>query len=171
MLGFIIDDAIGATDRLLCQVADTLQARGMKLAGAVQENLGGDAVTRCDMVLRVLGTDAVFTISQSLGPCATGCRLDPGALERAVGLVQATLNDPADVLIVNKFGKQEIDGRGFRPVIAEALSRGIPVLTATGGGQRDAFVGFSGDMAQQIEATPEAILSWLHAQPSLVEAP
>ena len=31
-------------------------------------------------------------------------------------------------MIVNKFGKHEASGRGFRMVIAEAIERNIPVI-------------------------------------------
>ncbi|HCK08169.1 MAG TPA: 3-dehydroquinate dehydratase, partial [Rhodobacter sp.] len=41
------------------------------------------------------------------------------ALEQAVGLVMISLaQQKSDMLIINKFGKQEVDGRGFRPAIA-----------------------------------------------------
>ncbi|MEX5726690.1 hypothetical protein Ga0609869_000043 [Rhodovulum iodosum] len=50
------------------------------------------------------------------------CRLDPAALETAVGLVAAGLSSGADLLIVNKFGKHEAAGRGFRYVVAEAVA-------------------------------------------------
>ena len=126
MLGYISDDARGACDRLLLSVADQLSDSGETLAGAVQENLEADGLPRCDMVLRILGRSERIEISQRLGPLATGCRLDPDALERAVGLVESTLPNGVSLLIVNKFGKQEAEGRGFRHVIAEALVRAAP---------------------------------------------
>ena len=39
-----------------------------------------------------------------------------------------SLEERVDLLIINKFGSREAVGRGFRDVIAEALSQGIPVL-------------------------------------------
>lgn len=170
MLGFITHDGRGATDRVLEQTARQLEARGVVLAGAVQENLGGDDTTPCDMILRVLGTDQRFTISQSLGSCAVGCRLDPDGFERTVGLVETTLREDTALLIINKFGKQEIEGRGFRRVIGEALMQGIPVLTSTGRNHRDAFLEFAGDMAEQIDPDPQAISDWLARQSDAMEA-
>lgn len=170
MLGFITHDGRGGADRLLNKIASQLEAKGQHLAGAVQENLGGGEVTRCDMVLRVLGTDQRFTISQRLGSGAVGCRLEPDAFERAVGLVETTLSDDTVLLIVNKYGKQEIEGRGFRMVIAEALSRGIPVLTSTGRSHRPAFLDFADSFAEEITPTPDAILDWLARQDNPAEA-
>ena len=47
------------------------------------------------------------------------------ALEQAVALTQSALSQGADLLIVNKFGKHEADGRGMRPLIGEALAMGL----------------------------------------------
>ncbi len=171
MLGYISDDTRGASDRLLCQMAERLQDKGLKLAGAVQENVGGDESTPCDMVLRVLGLEEPVTISQRLGPHASGCRLDAGALERAVGLVEATLNDATDLLIINKFGKQEIEGRGFRSLVADALSHGIPVLTAIRPSQLEAFTDFAGEMAEEVKANPQGIYDWLTTHREMAASP
>jgi hypothetical protein len=80
------------------------------------------------MDVRVLPNGPILRISQNLGSVSKGCRLDPAALEAAVGLVEARLDPNVDLLIINKFGKHEADGRGFRTVIAAALDLEIPVL-------------------------------------------
>ncbi|SHM39549.1 Protein of unknown function [Paracoccus solventivorans] len=140
MLGYVIHDDTDGSDRMAA-LARLLAARGLRLGGAVQVNsTGGD----CTMDLAVLGTDAApIRISQALGPGSKGCRLDPDALERAVGLALSALAG-ADLVLVNKFGKQESLGRGFRELIAESLSRGIPVLTAVAPDYLPAFHDFTG---------------------------
>jgi hypothetical protein len=80
--------------------------------------------------------------------------------------VAATL-DPgaaADILIVNTFGKQEIAGRGFRPLIAAALLRDLPVLTAVNPRNLPAFLAFSGGLALPVSADPEALRLWCLAR-------
>ncbi|GGE48530.1 DUF2478 domain-containing protein [Actibacterium pelagium] len=164
MLGYISDDARGASDKLLFQMADRFRKDGLNVAGAVQENIGGDEVTACDMVLRIFGHSDPITISQNLGPGATGCRLDPDALERAVGFASAQLSDDTDLLIVNKFGKQEMEGGGFRQLIGEAMTLGVPVLTAIRPSYLEVFTSFTGDLAEEIKAEPSAINAWFDAQ-------
>jgi len=160
MLGFVSPEGRGAADRLLAEIAEQLRGEGARLAGAVQVNVERAPQHRCDMELHVLSGQGVIRISQYLGRDARGCRLDPGGLERAAGLVEAALAQPTDLLIVNKFGKQEAEGRGFRPLIGQALAVGTPVLTAVNPANKAAFLQFSGGIAEEIPAERDAILTW-----------
>ncbi|MEP2505676.1 MAG: DUF2478 domain-containing protein [Paracoccaceae bacterium] len=118
----------GDTDLLLFDFAEFLANSGLRTAGTVQINTESVCDGPCDMDVRVLPDGPDIRISQSLGQHAKGCRLDPAALEAAVQIVAARLPQGVDCLIVNKFGKHEADGRGMRDVIADAISRDIPVL-------------------------------------------
>lgn len=163
MLGFVtMAEGTGAADRLLAATAATLQARGLRLAGAVQHNLERSAGRDCDMELRILGTDAVIGITQDLGSCSQGCRLDSGALAQAVALAESVLARGADLVIVNKFGKQECFGNGFRSFIAEALARGVPVLLSVAPEQLPGFHDFAGPLAEPV--APEAATLWCQAR-------
>ena len=66
----------------------------------------------------------------------------------------------ADILIINKFGKHEAGGRGFRETIAEALSLDIPVLVGLNAMNEEAFTEFTGGVARQVEAEVEAVWQW-----------
>lgn len=161
MLGYITiqDRAPGAADRLLRQTARHLAAAGLRLAGAVQINTDHGPDRDCDMDLRILGDDGpALRISQSLGPGSQACRLDAGAMAQAVARTQAALDRGADLLIINKFGKQECHGRGFRDTIAQALGQGIPVLLHVPDEQLPGFHDFAGDLAEHV--TPDGIATW-----------
>ena len=56
----------------------------------------------------------------------------------------------ADLLIGNRYGKHEAEGRGFRNVIAEALARDVPVLVGLNGQGREAFDAFAGGLATHL---------------------
>lgn len=116
----------GQTDQLIAEVADRLTIKGLRLAGTVQSNHERPDRKKCDMDLRVLPDGPVVRISEDRGELARGCILDSGALEQAVHEVERRL-DGADILIVNKFGKREAEGKGLEPVIAGALERDMPV--------------------------------------------
>ncbi|MDJ0638597.1 MAG: DUF2478 domain-containing protein [Paracoccaceae bacterium] len=161
-IGYTIGPGRGDTDLLMAALAADIEAAGFKACGTVQINTecGGDGP--CDMDVRVLPDGPVIRISQSLGPNARGCRLDPGALETAIAACEQRL-DEADVLIVNKFGKQEALGRGFRGLIAEALGREIPVLVGLNGLNREAFDDFTGGAAEEIAADRAILKDWAMA--------
>jgi len=146
MLAYVIHDDDDGNGRMAA-LAHALAAQGLRLAGAVQTNLSRGADCACDMELTVLGTDAApILISQSLGTGSRGCRLDSDALERAAALAASGL-EGADLALVNKFGKQEAAGRGFRDFIAAALTAEIPVLTAVAPALLPVFAEFAGDYA------------------------
>ncbi|TDK50180.1 DUF2478 domain-containing protein [Antarcticimicrobium luteum] len=167
MLGYVVADGQGAADLVIREVADRLRAEGVQLAGAVQVNKDTDPDRKCEMDLHVLSRDAVVRISQNLGALSRGCRLDPDGLERAVGLVAQALAEGPDLLIVNKYGKQEIDGRGFRPLIGEALAMGIPVLTAVNRGNVEQFLAFAEDLAEALPGDAQVVFDWCMAQRTL----
>ncbi|MCF8516834.1 MAG: DUF2478 domain-containing protein [Rhodobacteraceae bacterium] len=162
-IGFVSGDTRVATDRVLAHVVDLLAARGVRLAGAVQLNTEHPDRDDCDMDVQVLPDGPQFRISQDLGPLAEGCRLDPDALERAVMAVLLPL-DRAAVLVINKFGKQEAEGRGFCTLIAEALSRDMTVLLGVSDGHRAAFDAFVAGMADPVGCDPVAIADWVLSQ-------
>ena len=172
MLGFVSAPDRGHGDRLLAEVADGLLAAGCLLGGVVQVNTVLAPSRPCVMDLKLLQDGSVIRISQDLGSGSAGCRLDASGLEDAVGrvaaLVQATR---PDLLIVNKFGKHEADGRGFRPVIAQVLSDDVPVLTAVSARNRAAFQAFCGEIAIELPVDAAAVLDWCLVQSRRVAAP
>lgn len=167
MLGYVVAEGRGAADALLRDAAFRLRARGLPLAGAVQVNEERGPEHKCHMDLHILSGDDVVRISQNLGALSSGCRLDPEGLERAVGLVAAALAGGARLLIVNKFGKQELEGRGFCPVIGEALAQGVPVLTAVNPGNLQGFEAWAGSFGKRLKPSPEALIAWALADHAL----
>lgn len=150
----------GESDLLLAAFARQLAEKSVRLSGVVQSNTACEGSERCDMDVEVLPEGPVIRISQSLGTGSRGCRLDPSALEQAVGLVSPTLSFSPELLIINKFGKHEADGRGFRPVIAEALMENIPVLTAANDINESEFLAFSDGLAAKLDPSLVELQSW-----------
>lgn len=166
-IAYTMSETRGGTDMLLFNVAQKLAALGYRTAGTVQVNTDRGSDCKCDMDVSVLPDGPSIRISQDLGSGAKGCRLDLDALESAVGLVNAQILEGADVLIVNKFGKHEAEGRGFRDTIALALERGIPVLVGANRLNEDALVEFTEAFAQRLPSDEDALLDWLELQLSV----
>lgn len=164
MLGYVISEGRGTVDPLMAEVAGRLRAQGWPIAGVIQVNVETGPETRCDMDLRVLTGSEQVRISQRLGRFARGCRLDPQGLERAVGLVEQALDQAPRLLLINKFGKAELEGRGFRPLIGRALLEGVPVLTAVNRTNLDGFHDFTAGIGTALPPSVEAVLDWCGAQ-------
>lgn len=157
-LGYVSLPGRGANDLFLSDMVAALDKR-LRLCGTVQTNTARADRRKCDMDLRLLSTGAILRISEDRGALARGCTLDTSVLAQAVAATEAALPG-SDLLIVNKFGKTEAEGRGFAPVIAEALCLGIPVLVGVNGLNLPAFATFAEGLAEALPAEYPAILGW-----------
>ena len=150
----------GEIDQLLTDFATHHLSLGTALAGVVQSNTACIGTHHCDMDARVLPDGPVIRISQSLGSAARGCRLDPAALEQTVAEVARRLSPETQLLLINKFGKHEAEGHGFRELIAEALSLGVPVLVGVNKTNLEAFLEFTGGCAKPLNPDSQTLLAW-----------
>lgn len=167
MIGYFTPTQQGTGDEFVEEVARRFEQLGARVAGAVQLNSTSSKSKRAKMVLEILGSNKVIGISQSLGPFASGCALDPEGLENAAQIVLESLDEDRDLLILNKFGKQERDGQGFRDVLVKALDLDVPVLLGVSANLEAEFRGFAGDFAIKLEPELECILEWYRsAKPS-----
>ena len=132
---------------LMLRAVRHLSSSGVRPAGFIQRDIERPGQCRCDMMLEDLATGAVIAISENRGREARGCRLDTNALMEAVAATERALLAAPDLLVVNKFGKTEAEGGGFRPVIADAVGRGIPVLIAVPWRNVDGWRRFAGTLA------------------------
>ncbi|CTQ34762.1 DUF2478 domain-containing protein [Jannaschia rubra] len=152
----------GDIDAFLTLVAGDARARGLRPRGVVQAR-GGDG--RCaDMDLATLGSGRVFRISQPLGQGSRGCRLEPGGLARCSAFLEAEIARGADLLILNRFGRGEATGRGFRDLIGTALTLGVPVLTAVRPTYAADWAEFSAGLGRDLPMRRDAVSDWLARQ-------
>lgn len=165
-IAYTMTQGKGDLDQVLYQFAKSEQARGTQVVGVVQVNTDREDCPLCDMDVEVLPDGPTIRISQDLGAEAKGCRLDPDALETAVTEVGNRLNDQVAVLVLNKFGKHEANGRGFRDTIAQALSFGVPVVCGVNALNKDAFESFCEGMAEYVAPESDALSAWLNAPES-----
>lgn len=147
-------------DDMLVELVGKLRDRRMRLAGAIQHNTDGGDRCRCDMTLEDLASGKRIDISERRGPESRGCRLDSFALEASVGFVAQSLSPERDLVIINRFGKREAEGHGFRQIVEQAIEAGLPVLVAVAEGQRAAWDDFTGSYAENLSADLDAILGW-----------
>lgn len=149
----------GAVDRIMHQAAEALIAHGLRPVGAVS-TAPRPAAERCNMELRILPGPRTVRITQNLGRHSVSCQLDATAIEEAVGAVEAEFCQPADMFILNKFGQREAEGRGFRPLIAEAIGKGVPVLLGVPAINQAAFDAYVDGMSIALPADGDAVIAW-----------
>lgn len=149
-----------ALDALFCDVASALRASGITLAGTVQRNTATAGNACANMMLEDLVTARVFDISVPAALKTESCSLDPAALEDAAGQVAATLGPDTGLVIVNRFGKQEVLACGLRSVMEQAVAEDIPVLTALCRTHLQSWTEFAGSEWSALALDREAVLSW-----------
>jgi hypothetical protein len=145
----LIYDQQAEVEDALRDIAAQARGRGLTLGGVLPEaapSRGG----RCDMLLRDLFANEAIQISEDRGALARGCRLDRDGLARACALILANL--PAcDLVLLNKFGRAEAEGGGFRTVIGDALTLGVPVIIGVPRRNLADWRAFAGDLAHECE--------------------
>lgn len=155
VLALVYSDSRVVQRSLDC-VVDHLSGSGCRLAGFVQREKPNPGRSRCDMLLHDLAEGAPIEISEDRGVDARGCRLDVGALTSALVRGEQALAANPDLVILNKFGKTEAEGGGFRPLIAAAVDQDVPVLIGVPYANLDPWRAFVGPLGIefQIEALP-----------------
>ena len=115
-------------------ITRTIEALGkhhaVLVAGLVQLNSFVRDPVKCDMKIEELSSGVVLQLSEDRGKESRGCRLDTNILAEAAAQLSRALDRRPDVLVLNKFGKTEAEGRGVRDVLARAVGQGIPPLFA-----------------------------------------
>lgn len=155
-------------DDLFAALSDRLESHGLRIAGYLQRDAPDPGSCCSASYLQDVASGEKRRITQPLGSGSQGCRLDPGALAEATAELLAQLKNHPDFVILNRFGRGESEGRGFRPVIETAYAMNIPVLTAVRERYQDSWRTFAADMAILLPQDSDAVNDWVQ---SVVAAP
>lgn len=147
-------------DGLLAHFANDLIRTGHKLGGIVQRNTKGEGARRGRMEVVDLMTGKAVRICQDLGKDAAACRLNPAGLAEAANIVTRAVAAGVELVVVNKFSKQEAAGRGLRAEIAEAAAAGLPLLTAVPDGCYAAWMRFTGGFGTTLVCERRVVGHW-----------
>lgn len=150
-------------EALLARAARALSEQGVRLGGVLQHDIATVIEDPCAMQLENLETGESIPLSQELGRGSVSCRVDPDALARGSMAVRGAIERGVDLVIINKFGAQEVSGAGLRDEMAETVVAGIPLLTAVGERFLPEWKAFTGDDGALLAPTLDAILHWWSA--------
>lgn len=147
-------------DALLLDFAHDLKRRGERVGGIVQHNLKDARGKQAGMQVIDLLSGRAISICQPLGSGATACKLDASGLAEASVAVAHAIGASVDLIVFNKFSKQEASGQGLRSEFAEAITAGVPVLTAVPQKCFEDWCAFTGDIGTTLLCERQAIEGW-----------
>src|SRR5262245_44301135 len=146
-------------DAVLRDFAAGLNARGLRAVGMVQDGQCADSSLSAVLV----HSGEKLLLAQDFDPAATGCRLDLTRLQNAGNRVADAMGHGADLLVVNRFGKRERDGKGLSYLIDRALGADIPVVIAVASDRFADWIKFAGGMSVKLPCSREALDTWWHS--------
>jgi nucleoside-triphosphatase THEP1 len=152
-------------DALLRDFAAELSSRGFRAVGLVQ--VGDRSGSTPQLSAMLVHSGEQLRLFQDLGPQATGCKLDVGQLLDAGAQVARAIDDGADLVIINRFGRQECEGGGLSYLVERALSAGIPVVIAVPAHRFADWIKFAEGMSVKLRCDRESLDGWWHAVRSL----
>lgn len=135
-------------------------ARGLKVAGWLQQREPVESCACADYSLLNLTTGERLTVMQDLGRDATGCRLDPRAIAIAAVEFQIALGRQPDLLIANRFGKLEVEGGGMLAEIGDAIAEGAALIICVPARFLAEWNAFAAGLDIQLPPQLEAIEGW-----------
>jgi hypothetical protein len=144
-------------DAILRAFATGLNGRGYRAVGIVQ--LGHHCLD-ASLSAMLVHTGEELQLFQDLGTCSAGCRLDVGQLLDAGQQIAGAIDQGADLLIVNRFGRQEREGKGLAYLVERALSADIPVVIAVPSHRFADWIKFADGMSVKLPCDRESLDTW-----------
>jgi hypothetical protein len=148
-------------DGLISGFAADLRRSGHRPVGVVQ--LGRSCRSENpELGVVILPAGEVVGLASHDGRHASGCRLDTDRLASLAVRLAAAIEDGADLVIINRFGRSEAEGRGLIDLVPQALDADIPVLIAVPEQHFAAWIRFSEGMNVRLACRREALDRWWH---------
>jgi hypothetical protein len=148
-------------DAMLSDFAADLNAQGHRVVGMVQAGQCSDS----SLSAVLIHSGEKLLLAQDFDPNATGCRLDFNRLQDAGAQVAHALGSGADLLIINRFGKREREGKGLAYLIDRAVDAGVPVVIAVSRSRLAEWIEFAGGMSVKLACDRQALDVWWRSVP------
>jgi Protein of unknown function (DUF2478) len=146
-------------DAILRDFAAELNASGRRVVGMVQSGQCADSSLSAVLV----HSGEVLLLAQPATSPGSGCKLDLSRLQDAATRVAGAMETGADLVIVNRFGKRERDGKGLSRVIERALDADIPVVIAVSSKSFADWIKFADGMSVKLRCDRASLDAWWRA--------
>jgi hypothetical protein len=157
-LAALVYDQDQDPDAVLRGFAADLATNGIRAVGLVQ--LGHREFDVPKLTAVMLHSGAEVRLFQDLGPGARGCKLDVGQLLDAGMQVAHAIDEGCDLVIINRFGKQEREGKGLAYLIERALGSDVPVVIAVPSHRFNEWIAFADGMSVKLPCERAALDAW-----------
>ena len=142
----------GAGDLLIAFAAE-LAGQGVRVRGLVQRH-------DPDMHLVDVHSGQSFAITQNLGAQSEACRIDPTGFAEASQVLRAAVDQRAELVVINRFGKLEAGGGGLLDEMLALMADGVPVLTCVNSEQLAAWQTATGGGGTLLAPDLAALRQW-----------
>ena len=146
-------------DAILRDFAAELNASGRRVVGMVQSGQCADSSLSAVLV----HSGEVLLLAQPATSPGSGCKLDLSRLQDAATRVAGAMETGADLVIINRFGKRERDGKGLSRVIERALDADIPVVIAVSSKSFADWIKFADGMSVKLRCDRASLDAWWNA--------
>jgi nucleoside-triphosphatase THEP1 len=152
----LVYEADQEPDATLSDFASDLKAHGYRAVGMVQTGQCADS----SLSAVLLHNGEKLLLAQEPDPSARGCKLDISRLLNAGERVAQELEQGADILIINRFGKRERDGKGLTYLIDRAFEANVPVVIAVSREYFADWIKFAEGMTVKLACDRNALDVW-----------
>ena len=143
----------------LSKFAGKVKSSNIKIGGVLQEAL-------FDKEGNICGIDAVDVSSGQRIPIsrpaanAGDCGLDVSALTQTTGIIRQAIDDRCELVVVEKFGEMEQNGKGLIDEIMQTIVEEIPLLIAVSETALPVWQETSGELGSVLPFELQAFEEW-----------
>ena len=152
-------------DRMaLLKFVEKLKLSNIRIGGVLQEALFNSAG-------EIVGLDAINVATNQRIPIsrpAQGddeCGLDVSALAQTTGIIRDAISERLDLVVVEKFGELEQDGKGLIDEIFQTIAEGIPLLISVPEAALPVWQQRSGELGSVLDFNEQAFEQWWQTLP------
>ncbi len=145
-------------DSVLLDFAAMLKAAGMRAVGLVQS--GHHNAGAPQMPATMIHSGEHVDLFQEAAAYSRGRRLDLDKLAGVRAALMAAVDEGADLLIVNRFGRQEQQGRGLARLIEHALAADVPVVVPVPAFRFDDWISYIEGMCVKLPCERASLETW-----------
>lgn len=146
----------------LARFVDSLKKSNVDVAGILQEKVPlGDGELRQVNAVNI-ATGQRIPINQPTIESWRDrlCSLNVSALVETTAILRRAIEDRVDLIVVEKFGDEERDGKGLNDEVLLGISAGIPLLIAVPETNLDVWTERSGGMGAVLPCDENALHEW-----------
>jgi nucleoside-triphosphatase THEP1 len=154
-IAYGVDDS---PDRLLRDFAEDLRRSGHRVVGAIQHAV--DSPVAAELGAVMLPGEEIVDLGHHHDDNAHSCGIDTKRLASIARAITAAIQEGVDLVIINRFGKLEVQGDGLIRLIGQAVDADIPVVTAVPEHRFTAWIKYSDGMSVRLPCRRAALDAW-----------